>query len=977
MADGANFMDDQSFLNHIARNYLCLLTYLIRQAPREKLLRIDKDRLLSAFTMRSGGTRIAADSWELGPGWTGEDTEVGREYPQDFDTMSEEELRRLWNTDRMSETIYGNEAMEKQRKDWAEARKRAVAALPVCHATGEANEGGELVGHHYRRVLRDSATRRARRNPERDPTKEDGQKKKTGIKKKTEGNGKSKKKEKKDNKSKKGYAAGGDGGRDKDRRQVDGDDDDGYGADLSGEEDGFGNRPKTRSQTRREEHAQSKQALSIGTARLNIGSTTSDVQPGGQGSAPGNGDSALPGSLPGGRGDAPANIQPTVSPGFHPGGPEGTPGEAVVPTRAYRFPLEEHLTLESLGEQVSSMKVAADASSESSAPMKVLSLSLPDLVAYYGSLSTVETRLTAEAIIRRQDILLLRLIVWGQLGSMKRRTTEILDTHSSVQGRVELSSNYDAQTWFTKLAIDIRNWSDVQMGEKRFDPNDYLPSTFPIVNSNVGFLKGGRYSAGTETTQFAVARAEEWVLQWTGLKEKKDDGLSALFVCLMQKWLGHGILSVFEVWKAAQSIQRRVLGRIGKEPVLPMEIVAAVRQMSLNVKKEEIKDVLAQLESSCWEIRSEDERSRFKVLCTLAEQSELVFEWQDKGLTGTNKSTLSGPIGTPGRAVEDGAEGEMENGSGGDVDEKVDDLIDQVFLCLKLVGDDMSHAAVVPRCNWESLEDAKIHKFLVEVGNDADKCLPFRECGRSRFYVLHSARNPYSPQNVRTVAGLFSAIMVRAIHHSTQFLLDHTPFFSSFDEWEKLYKAAQVVHRDEKYFCDPAAYGRHCGSSRHPKNAKDYWASVQKGEVNGWLLDKDQSGDGTTNLLLKVVKILSGTHFYGIGKLTAFQIAVDYMRAGVLEATVEDFVATIRYVNMGGIAGLVRLGYLEKGTRKGMRDYDELEGAFKRAVKDFQSKWNEKTGGKGTNIDMVDVEHWLCKSADKRLSRPSYYEIYE
>ncbi|KAJ3819222.1 hypothetical protein F5880DRAFT_1510330 [Lentinula raphanica] len=489
MANSTNFMDDQSFLH----------------APQEKLLRINKDQLLSAFTMRNGGTRIAADSWELGPGWTGEDTEVGREYSQDFDTMSEEELRRLWNTNQMSETIYENEAMEKQWKDWAEERKRAVAALPVCHATGEANEGGELVGHHYRRVLRDS-DERARRNPERDPTKEDGQKKKTeGLEGKPRKKGRKGKKQAKEK--------GSSGSEDID---LGIDNWNGYGADVSNDENS-------------DDEDDGEDWLELGTGG-NRGGTMGQN----------------------------AGLGPTTR-------SRTRQGDQLIPEqhndkRNHSYVAKDH------AERLEQVEVLKDAANIPSTPTKLppVGTSLPNLVSCYTSLLRMDTRLTAEATIRCQDILMLRMLVWGQLGFMKVEAVKSLHLFSGFESESRVRNPNESTPWFTTLITDIKKWGDVQGSEKSFHPGSYLPKTYEIVDFKPGVLQPGRCKMASGSIQFGLQQADEWVQRWIGLQGKKDDYSSAFFIYLMQEWLGHSILGIHEVWCRAQSIEWRVLGREGE-----------------------------------------------------------------------------------------------------------------------------------------------------------------------------------------------------------------------------------------------------------------------------------------------------------------------------------------------------------------------------------------------------------------------------
>ncbi|KAJ3991597.1 hypothetical protein F5050DRAFT_1866001 [Lentinula boryana] len=164
ISDGLVFMDDKSYLNHLSRNMLSLVAYLVRQAPIQNLVWVDKNILLSAFSMRSGNERIGADQWEMGPGWMGEDTRVGKEYMEDFSKLSDKEWNQLWNSDTFSDTLFGNKAVPAQKEEWAEYRKKAMSVLPICHATNELIDIDEPHHHNYHRMIRASATRAARRD---------------------------------------------------------------------------------------------------------------------------------------------------------------------------------------------------------------------------------------------------------------------------------------------------------------------------------------------------------------------------------------------------------------------------------------------------------------------------------------------------------------------------------------------------------------------------------------------------------------------------------------------------------------------------------------------------------------------------------------------------------------------------------------------------------------------------------------------
>ncbi|KAH7875772.1 uncharacterized protein C8R40DRAFT_1169900 [Lentinula edodes] len=161
IADGLSFMTEQSYLNHLSRNFLCFVTYMIRQAPMDGLVRVDKEKFLSAFSMRDGNVQIGTQPWELGPGWTGDDVRIGKIYENDFDAMSEEECLQLWNSDTGSDLPFGNKGIRLQREVWKEYKMQAMQVLPICHASGEVDEVDSIRHGNYRRIIRDQAMRKA------------------------------------------------------------------------------------------------------------------------------------------------------------------------------------------------------------------------------------------------------------------------------------------------------------------------------------------------------------------------------------------------------------------------------------------------------------------------------------------------------------------------------------------------------------------------------------------------------------------------------------------------------------------------------------------------------------------------------------------------------------------------------------------------------------------------------------------------
>jgi hypothetical protein len=121
-------MDDESKLDHFARGCLQIITHMIGQYPKHHMARVDKDKFLSAFSAVIGGTRVAAKPWVMGPGWSGEDTRIGKD-------MDGEELDGTYNTDSQSDTPFGNTEARGLCDEWAAHMEEWSKTIPLCMAS--------------------------------------------------------------------------------------------------------------------------------------------------------------------------------------------------------------------------------------------------------------------------------------------------------------------------------------------------------------------------------------------------------------------------------------------------------------------------------------------------------------------------------------------------------------------------------------------------------------------------------------------------------------------------------------------------------------------------------------------------------------------------------------------------------------------------------------------------------------------------
>ncbi|KAF9065239.1 hypothetical protein BDP27DRAFT_1425053 [Rhodocollybia butyracea] len=141
VTDGFGMADAQSYLDVTARAILEHCLGIISQAPMDTLPRINRDVFLSAFSLvDENNIRIQAKPWALGPGWTGENVQIGKTYSEDIRGLPEETVKELWNSDTVSDIPYGNQAMVDARLEWIALHQSRVPTHPVCHASGEVEE---------------------------------------------------------------------------------------------------------------------------------------------------------------------------------------------------------------------------------------------------------------------------------------------------------------------------------------------------------------------------------------------------------------------------------------------------------------------------------------------------------------------------------------------------------------------------------------------------------------------------------------------------------------------------------------------------------------------------------------------------------------------------------------------------------------------------------------------------------------------
>ncbi|KAG2008884.1 hypothetical protein CC2G_014268 [Coprinopsis cinerea AmutBmut pab1-1] len=134
--DGEAGLTGEAHFEHFVHAMLQFNAFIVNQFPPHYLMRIDKDKFLSAFTfVNSEGVRVGSKPWPLGPGWSGTDTAIGTKYEQDIRALPTDQLLRLHNSDSLSESRYGNTLVADHIANWNRHLKSQSATIPLCVAS--------------------------------------------------------------------------------------------------------------------------------------------------------------------------------------------------------------------------------------------------------------------------------------------------------------------------------------------------------------------------------------------------------------------------------------------------------------------------------------------------------------------------------------------------------------------------------------------------------------------------------------------------------------------------------------------------------------------------------------------------------------------------------------------------------------------------------------------------------------------------
>ncbi|KAK0187462.1 hypothetical protein F5146DRAFT_1004367 [Armillaria mellea] len=109
VSDGGSFLAPKDHFNHSVCSLLQWIHGIIQQFPPHYFVHYDKDLLLSMFSMELEGVWLAAEPWDLGLGWTGDDVQIGSKSDVSIESMTPQQIAQRWNTNDCANLApYGN-----------------------------------------------------------------------------------------------------------------------------------------------------------------------------------------------------------------------------------------------------------------------------------------------------------------------------------------------------------------------------------------------------------------------------------------------------------------------------------------------------------------------------------------------------------------------------------------------------------------------------------------------------------------------------------------------------------------------------------------------------------------------------------------------------------------------------------------------------------------------------------------------------
>lgn len=292
-------------------------------------------------------------------------------------------------------------------------------------------------------------------------------------------------------------------------------------------------------------------------------------------------------------------------------------------------------------------------------------------------------------------------------------------------------------------------------------------------------------------------------------------------------------------------------------------------------------------------------------------------------------------------------------------------------------GEDMwSRYVKMWRLSIEFVRDSAANPqdpFASLLRDDSDFYLPIREQATSRIRS-RSSIGPYFPgdDRIRTLPGIYSAVIWRAITYRSDFSRDHsTMYFANPDALDAAIDSiisqnpGSNMTPDNKYFCNKGAYGT--PTKRTMDNRHVYWKDLKTTKYVELVAQGRQPTFSDVTRVFDSLVVRTGSQkvvlLPQLGPLGKLNLSGDLVYAGVCPPpTVWEMAQQIVDVNAGAMAGLRALRCISdqwpvttEGKIKAVAcSLEDLLEALK-AEFDDEDDWATMA------LDVISLEHSLCK----------------
>lgn len=256
-----------------------------------------------------------------------------------------------------------------------------------------------------------------------------------------------------------------------------------------------------------------------------------------------------------------------------------------------------------------------------------------------------------------------------------------------------------------------------------------------------------------------------------------------------------------------------------------------------------------------------------------------------------------------------------------------------------------------------STSNSELDKVLA---TESDRYLPFREHAATR-KNLKKQGGPFSPEHVRTVEGLFSALVCRATTFDTVFSREGRTLFKSPADFFAATK--ELGCTKESDYCNQAAYGQP-DVGKKPDLVYQYWTTI-KNDIP-WPCLTSAEPVPFLDCCYYFYPAKGKPHFPHLGRLAACLLTSDYVYAGVVQRpSFDDIAELVRKINKGPIAAFEFLNWLPpraqgpQGTKR-LSDAGDISGLIKQAY-ELMQECLPKEAQEETGLDYIVTEHTLCK----------------